>query len=207
MDIVRINNVGTEEFIDKYDGATYRIPVGGETMVPLDAVILWCGHPEANDADPRNRVRQMEWERLRTRYGVYEETEKLAHLFPKLEVWGLDGTRVVTVLDDPEGVKTTTEKAPDTAEKRLAQLEAEIRVLRNALAETAAAEVNAAELAESKSKSEIDPNLAKMGIGEDGDDEDDDEEDEDEDYDEDEDDEELDSDGLPIDMPTKPGAK
>ncbi len=150
--IVRIKNVGDTDFKDLFDGRTYLIPANSETFVDYDAMCLWLGHPLANDFDPRNRVRVAEYQRLRTRYGVdarmltlntlgttVDDTELFTQMRPKLEVYDVDGSVILTVADDPSGTFLT---APDTQSgniqelilARMHQMEQEMTNLRAQLA-------------------------------------------------------------------------
>lgn len=157
-EIVRIKNVGDSDFRDGFDGRTYVIPAGAETMVDYNAMCLWLGHPMANNYDPRNRVRVQEYQRLRVRYGVSAKELELnqkgqlvdtdglfKQMRPKLEVYNLDGSPILTVADDPDGTFLTTpdDQSGDSQQlimARMHQMEQEMANLRNQLAQQARAE-------------------------------------------------------------------
>lgn len=103
-DVVRLRNVGATDFKAQYANIPYTVRPGQETVVQFAAACLWLGHPDAVDVDEKRRYRTDEYLRLMMRYGVYDgsplpwETAK-----PSVECFTLDGDRLVTVVDDPEG--------------------------------------------------------------------------------------------------------
>lgn len=101
--IVRVKNVGTERFTDMFNSQPTMIEPGGETLVSMEAVSLWLGEPETRDIDSRRKFRTDEFERLLTRYGVYQNEHMWDQVRPQLEVFTLDGDRIATVADDPRG--------------------------------------------------------------------------------------------------------
>jgi hypothetical protein len=115
-DVVRLVNVGDADFVDGFNGRTFTIKAHSQLMVDFDAMCLWLGHPEANDFDPRNRVRVAEYERLRCKYGVdaraleltlnkvaFDHDQLFEAMRPPLEAYGMDDQRILTVADDPTG--------------------------------------------------------------------------------------------------------
>lgn len=106
-DVVRIRNVGSEPWSDSFGGVRYQASPGSETLAPFDAACLWFGHPEAVDLNDRESYRTDEYQRLRTRYGVYHNDDLWEPHTPNIEVWDLDGNRLVMVLNDPEGKHLT----------------------------------------------------------------------------------------------------
>ncbi len=103
-DVVRLRNVGTDPWTGKYANQEYRIPSGSEAIVSFAAACLWFGHPDAVDVDDRNRYRTDELDRLRVRYGVYDgDKDQWDGQTPSIEVHDLDGNRLITVVDDPDG--------------------------------------------------------------------------------------------------------
>lgn len=105
MEIVRVKNAGTTPFKDGYDSQPYLIPPGSEAVVPYEAACLWLGDPNARDIDARHRNRVEAFARLRVRWGVYDNLTEASDLFPKLEVYDLEGHRIYMVVDDPDGLK------------------------------------------------------------------------------------------------------
>lgn len=106
-DVVRIRNLMDKEWTGMYNSQTYRMSPGGECIAPYIAVCNWFGHPEAVDIGPRERYRTDEYARLRVFYGVYDDEDKWDELTPKVEVYDLDGNRIITVIDDPSGSALT----------------------------------------------------------------------------------------------------
>lgn len=103
-DVVRLRNIGSEPWTGKYANQDYRIAAGSEAIVSFAAACLWFGHPDAIDVDDRNRYRTDELDRLRVRYGVYDGTkEQWDEATPNIEVHDLDGNRLITIIDDPDG--------------------------------------------------------------------------------------------------------
>lgn len=116
--VIRLVNSGDTDFKDMYGGQVFTVPAdGGQMFVDYDAMCLWLGHPEANDFDPRNRVRLAEYQRLRGRYGVdaraLEQTlqgtavdadEMFRKMKPKLSAYDAStNVQIMTVADDPDG--------------------------------------------------------------------------------------------------------
>lgn len=146
-DIVILVNEGDDIFEEMFNNRTYRIPPGERLMVEWDAMCLWLGHPDANDFNPRNRVRQMEYQRLRTKYGVDAyvlqqtmdkvpvNTEEVFQLMrPKLAAYDGNNGRIITVADDPAGDSVQLPIQPGDQQslilQRMAQMEAELQRLR-----------------------------------------------------------------------------
>lgn len=132
-DVVRLKNVGKEKWFGRYNNQPYTIFPGGEGIAPFIAICNWFGHPDAVDTDPRNRHRFNELERLRVKYGVYDDDTKWDANTPKIEVFTLDGERVLTVLDDPEGnhlhPSTTTMAEKTILEEQLDAMQKQMRVM------------------------------------------------------------------------------
>jgi hypothetical protein len=151
-EVIRIHNVGDTDFVDAFNGRPYRIPANGQLMVDFDAMCLWLGHPDANDFDPRNRVRLAEYERIRSRYGIdaralelsldkipFDSDDLFRAMRPKLECFNMAGDRVLTVADDPDGDLLVPDTSEATSEiglltARLQAMEVEQRNLRQQLA-------------------------------------------------------------------------
>ena len=115
-DVIRLVNVGDADFNDMFNGRSYKVPAHSQLMVDWDAMCLWLGHPDANNFDPRNRVRVLEYERIRTRYGVdarslemsldktpFDADDLFRAMRPALEAYDMADERILTVADDPNG--------------------------------------------------------------------------------------------------------
>lgn len=103
--IVRVRNTMTRDFRIDYANKRWDIGAGKERTLPYHCMVMVCGDPRAFDVpgDMRQRYRTDEWQRLRILYGVYDDILANGENLPKLEVYDLDGNRIQTVLDDPEG--------------------------------------------------------------------------------------------------------
>lgn len=110
-EVFRIRNMHPDkEFRGMYNGNIYRALPGSETIVPVEAAILWLGNPHSRDIDARRKDRTAEFKRLRVKYGSYDNlddpngpTPMWEEVKPQVEVYTLDGDRVYTVVDDPFG--------------------------------------------------------------------------------------------------------
>lgn len=116
QDTVRLRNTGSRPFTARYDGLQYHLPAdGGEALVHFGAACLWFGHPDAVDIDSKNRHRTDEVSRLRVRYGLYEKSvdengdDPWDTETPDIECYTMDGTRLITVLEDAFGRHLTPE--------------------------------------------------------------------------------------------------
>lgn len=160
--VVRLVNEGDTPFRDMYANQPVNIPPHGQLFVDWDAMCLWLGHPDANDFDPRNRVRVAEYHRLRSRYGVDAQSleqslsgipvdadDLFNSMRPKLAAYDTaTEQRIVTVADDPAGDSLTPSlitPGSDTNSQqlilaRMTQMEAEMTNLRAQLAQSARAE-------------------------------------------------------------------
>lgn len=150
---VLLRNEGTTDFTDSYDGHRFIIPAGGELNVPFDAMCLWLGHPDANNFDPRNRVRVEEYARLRLKYGVDAralesswagqgslDPDELFHsMKPALKAYDYDGSPIITVCDDPDGntLTPTVDADSDLQSQILARMQNMERELTNLRAQHA----------------------------------------------------------------------
>lgn len=111
--LVRLRNIGEKRFSDHYANQRYVIEPQAQTIVPYEALKLWTGDPAyVGDA------RLTEMDRLMIRYGKLTDEDPWDHICPKLEAEDLDGQKITTVLEDPDGfsvtpVNTTVREAAD----------------------------------------------------------------------------------------------
>lgn len=143
--VVFAENVGPRPFSQEYANARYICDPGQRILIPWEAMCLWMGHPDAVDIDPKRRYRTEEFERLCVKWGVYEHHNRakeewyddkgngpFAPLFPQLVITRIeDNTRVITVVDDPEG-KHLTPAVQSAADK--ARLEDQLAAMRAQMA-------------------------------------------------------------------------
>lgn len=151
--VIRLVNEGDTAFVDAYNSQPFTIPPHGNLFVDWDAMCLWLGHPEANDFDPRNRVRVAEYARLRCRYGVdaralqqtldgvaFNDDDLFQQMRPKLSAYDASsGQQILTVADDPSGDSLSPSIEPsgnnmDAILARLSAMEQESANLRAQLA-------------------------------------------------------------------------
>src|SRR5437660_9418133 len=111
--VVSVTNAGASTFTGHYLGQEYQIE-SGKTLksVPWPAVCLWFGDPEVQDT-PRWKSRHEMYERLKIRYGAYEDVDLWAKNRPHCKVKDLDGNEIVMIVDDPQGSEPTSPRAAD----------------------------------------------------------------------------------------------
>lgn len=112
-EFVRIRNTDTEPFIGKYDGEYITVPAEGEKIVERDVMVVWMGDPAVENTD-RYAERREVFNRLCAMYHARELTGNNLELLPGLEAYTEDGERIITVLDDPEGVHLMPSAESDT---------------------------------------------------------------------------------------------
>ena len=132
----KIRNVGDTIWDYGQPGNPYTIHPGEELIVPWGTMCVWLGDPDARDS-PKEPVRQNEFTRLSTQYGVGsglqgDKRGTFDECKPKLEARTVAGDRLVTVCDDKDGLEMAA-AAPllspiDTASK-IAALEQALAAL------------------------------------------------------------------------------
>lgn len=137
--VVRIKNVGDQDFNSMYANVPYSIPAGQEVIVPFLAMCLWLGHPDAVDIDSKRKYRLEEFQRLQARYGTYDDLEAWLVDKPKLEAYSIDGRRLVTVVDDYEGshlkVETSTVQEKATMHAAMAAMQEQMAAMQRKMEE------------------------------------------------------------------------
>lgn len=116
-DWVRVRNVGDDPVRVQWDGRTYTVKPNSETFMPFEAAKLWFGDPRSGGAVASHRDvmglvswipdRATEVRRLRALYDNQMGDERTILNHPLVEVYTQAGTRVYTVLDDPDGERTS----------------------------------------------------------------------------------------------------
>jgi hypothetical protein len=112
-EFVRIRNTGEEPFIGKYDGEYITVPAGGEKIVEHDVMVVWMGDPKVENTD-RYAERREVFNRLCMMYHAATLTGNDPSLLPPLEAYTEDGERIITVMDDPDGVHLMPSAESDT---------------------------------------------------------------------------------------------
>lgn len=133
-DAIRVTNKGKKAFTDSFDGRQYTIEPGSDKVVPYEAAALWFGDPRAIDTG-QVKTRLEEFRRLRVKYGAYENEDAWNSNKPNVKITTLDGDKITSVIDDPEGKEITPQSTTvlenQMMGERLANLEREISHLRS----------------------------------------------------------------------------
>lgn len=109
--LVKIKNTGTEDFRQLFDTQEIvEIPAGEEVIVPWTYMVAFMGDPGLRNYD-RWREREEAFDTFVIKY---------AGNLPTLEATTLDGSKIVTILDDPVGDNLTPE-VTDTTDVGLLQ--------------------------------------------------------------------------------------
>lgn len=157
LESVRLVNPGPGAFKSRFEGRWYEIREGGDMICDERMMWQWMGRPFArdkNDGGPEDRFRTEEFLRLKALYGLdYAEhedrsggkiiksaEERWEEGKPRIEAYRLDGERIVTVLDDPDGdtmtaVDNVAKHEATNADARIDELRAEIQQLQKLMAE------------------------------------------------------------------------
>lgn len=165
MDIVRLVNTAPTPFIAKWDNQTWTIKSGSESLVPRDAANLWFGDGSLVDAGNR-RDRSIAYDRLRSRYGAYERDEVWETNKPCVELYDLDGERIHTIIDDPDGdlygPVMTQQNINTDLESQLSDMQRQMAAIERALADrdnATASTVPGAGATEGSSRDVADPDV------------------------------------------------
>lgn len=162
LDIVKVRNLGETDHVSAYNGERFVIRAGGELTIEREAAVKDFGNWEARNfsqTDARLRHREREFRRVRGLYGVHEGAkipvrgpdggpvlnkdgipeETLADTvyrerLPKVEIYLMDGTKVTSVIEDPEGKDLPLDDAPAGDQvNAIASLQAQIKQMEGAL--------------------------------------------------------------------------
>ncbi len=142
LESVRLVNPGPNAFRNRFEGRWYEIPVGTEVVLDERMMWQWLGRPYLVDK-PDDKARTEEYLRLRALYGsdypeirdgqvVKNAEQRWDELKPSLEAFKLDGTRLITVVDDPEGAQITPAEQATKAEQ--ANIDSTIAEMREQIA-------------------------------------------------------------------------
>lgn len=111
-DFVRVRNVGDTDLRLAYNSQPTVIPAGQEVPVDRDAAATWFGDwtrrnvPELQNPEFRD-ARLNEYNRIRTLYGFHQLEPESEQTFkakvPQVEIYEMDGTKVTSILEDPDG--------------------------------------------------------------------------------------------------------
>lgn len=118
--VVYLENYSTVPFKGMYASNPYHIAPGQRGIVPYFAMCLWLGDPRSVDVDDTHRYRHAEVERLRVKYGAYDDMAVWEQNKPKLRAFDLNNAPIRTVVDDPEGAHLQT-KGVNVAQQQALQ--------------------------------------------------------------------------------------
>lgn len=107
MDIIEFRNVGDKPVPLKHAGmGKVILQPGKSAILPIEYATLNVGHPNARN-EGKNLWRDQAYKHIRTRWGFYPglmTEEEWDEMKPTIELYTLDGERLYSVIDDPEGV-------------------------------------------------------------------------------------------------------
>lgn len=148
-DFVRCVNKGSDNMIFTWGGKDYLVRGNSEAFVPFQAMATRFGHPQSGVAvNGHLPSRDYELRRLEGQFGVSSflsrstgktVLELMQERMPPVEFYQLDGTRIVTVMDDPEGsinlesMDAGTPNDPATLQAMLFQMREKQKYLEQAL--------------------------------------------------------------------------
>lgn len=108
-----VNQDPDEPYIGKYDGEYITIPAaGGRKTVEYDVMVVWMGDPKVENTE-RYQERREVFNRICSLHHARGLTGNEPELLPQLEAYDEDGNRIITVMDDPDGVNLV----PDAGEQ------------------------------------------------------------------------------------------
>ncbi|MGI9609650.1 MAG: hypothetical protein ACR2NL_05085 [Acidimicrobiia bacterium] len=130
--VVYAENAMTRPFKGKYANQWYSIGPGETKLVPYHAMVLWAGDPRSVDkAQMHEKYRTHEYNRLRKKYGIYENSDRVGEL-PQIVYTDVEsGERLITVIDNPEQPASGLSTGNVTADlqSQVSNLEAQLRAL------------------------------------------------------------------------------
>lgn len=125
--VVQLVNEGDTVFSMKYGPRDRLVLQPGESyFVQEEVAWQFLGRWWTDNADPRNRARVAEVNRLHVLYGAYEDEILWEQTKPRLVAYAATGERITTVVDDPEGNSGTKGQ---TAFGREQSLEAQMQIM------------------------------------------------------------------------------
>lgn len=128
-DVILVKNVGSDPFDVRYNSRSTIIPPQDTAIVDVEAAKLWFGDWDARNVgkEERHQFRSQELARLKGLYGAHYDDDmrqpdpripeplfaeqKWDRNQPRIELYEQDGTRIISVLDDPKGDSLPLEDA------------------------------------------------------------------------------------------------
>lgn len=127
-DIVQVENRADQDFKGAYNSKVFIVPAGKKTIIDREAAVIWFGDWNTRNigSDPRTQYRHRELERLKGIYGAHFDDpredpripeplraeEKWEANKPNIALFDTDGSRIVSIIEDPEGAQLPLEDAP-----------------------------------------------------------------------------------------------
>ncbi len=115
-ELVTATNVGSYPFTVEYASKKYVLAPNKSTRLPFEAACLWFGDPRSgpNVRAVRHESGMVEWipdrstevRRLRLKYGNHFGDERGLDEAPSVDVETMDGDRIPTVIQYPDGIPT-----------------------------------------------------------------------------------------------------
>jgi hypothetical protein len=100
--IVRVENQDTKTLTLEWEGSRYVIKPGKSDFVPMACAVEYFGDPFLVDSGV-DKSRTDAWNRIRVRYGIYSDMDRIATHLPKIAVYKSDGERLLMLMEDPDG--------------------------------------------------------------------------------------------------------
>lgn len=122
-EMVRVTNVGNDDFTDGYANQKYRVPSGDKVIIPWGAACLWFGDPEIIDRPTLSQFdRRDEVDRIYMRMGCYDgDGETAASRFqrrkPAVLVESLEGAAIPMLVEQMDGSVNTPVSLPQGDER------------------------------------------------------------------------------------------
>lgn len=106
--VVVLKNPTDTDFRMRYLTVEYRIAAHDQLVVQWEVLCSFMGSPEVMNMGPRRMDRKNVFDKLRVKYGAYYDDALWEQNKPKLEAYRVSGERILTVVDDPDGLSVTT---------------------------------------------------------------------------------------------------
>lgn len=107
MQVIKFRNVDTRPIrLKNRQHGDVTLKPGQETVLPLAYATVNLGNPYAQNVG-RNREREEQFKDVRRRWGFYPglmPESDWDEIKPKIELYTLDGERLYSVIEDPDGV-------------------------------------------------------------------------------------------------------
>jgi len=105
--VVRLHNDSPKPFRMRYLTVEYLIQPDDDLVVPWEVMVSFLGSPDTQNYGPRRMDRKNVYEKLRVKYGAYWDDDLWEQNKPHLSAYRVTGEKLITVVDDPDGLATT----------------------------------------------------------------------------------------------------